>query len=121
MAHYFDIHSIDKDFVEGIKVISCLDNERFEEKMVSVLKIVRCDFNSVFRNYFGVGPEWDNDHFVIEANQVQFLIQELKNEFAKGDIGEIYDIEQYHKVITCLETMAANSDPDATYVLSWEK
>lgn len=59
MAHYLDINSIDKDLVEGIKVISCLDNERFKEKMVSILEIVRCGFNDVFRNYFDVNPQWD--------------------------------------------------------------
>lgn len=121
MAHYFDIHSIDKDFVEGIKVISCLDNERFEEKMISVLEVVRCSFNDVFRNYFDVSSQWDGNYFVIKAGYVRYLIQELKNELAKGDDGDVYDIVQYHQVMSCLEAMAANPDHAATYLLSWEK
>lgn len=121
MAHYFDIHSIDKDFVEGIKVISCLDNDRFEEKMVSVLKIVRCDFNDVFRNYFDVNSQWDGNHFVITAEYVHYLIRELEAEHAKGEDGDIYDLDDYNKVLECLTELSKNPDENTTYLLSWEK
>lgn len=121
MAHYLDIHSIDKDLVKGIAVIASLDNDHFEEKMVSLLEIVRCDFNDVFRNFFDVNSEWDCNHFIIKAENVRYLIQDLKRELAKGDDGDVYDIAKYHQVMSCLETMASNPDPDATYTLSWEK
>lgn len=121
MAHFLDIHSIDKDLVKGIKVISCLDNDHFEEKMVSLLEIVRCDFNDVFRNFFDVNSEWDGNYFIIKAGNVRYLIKELKDELAKGEDGDIFDVTQYYQVMSCLETMAANPDHVATYLLSWEK
>ncbi|QZA70675.1 hypothetical protein AH04_200 [Erwinia phage AH04] len=121
MAHYFDIHLIDKNLVQGILVISFTENSSFEEKMFPVLQIVRCGFNEVFRRYFNVNSEWDTSYFVVKAGYIRFLIKELKTELAKGDDGEIYDLDNYNKVLACLTELSKNPDEDATYLLSWEK
>lgn len=120
MAHHFTIHSIDKDLIQGVMVISCLDNDHFEDKMTPVLKIVRCGFNCVFRSYFDVTQQWDSNYFVVKASSVLFLLNYLNSPFGKGDI-DVDDLGDYNKVITCLEELSKNPDPEATYLLSWEK
>lgn len=121
MAHYLDIHSIDKELVKGIAVISFTDNSNFENKMEKVLSVTRCSFNNVFRDYFDVNSEWDNNYFVIKTEHIRFLIDQLNHEKAKGDESSIYDDGDFETVMACLTKLQRNKDPDSTYLISWEK
>lgn len=120
MAHYFDIHSIDKDLVQGVMVISFADAGPFEDKMSPILNITRCGFNRPFRSYFDVNKEWDCNYFVIKAAHICNLLNYLNSPFGKGDV-DVDDLGDYNKVITRLEELSKNPDPEATYLLSWEK
>jgi hypothetical protein len=121
MAHYFNIHSIDKELVQGVMAISFTGNNDFKGKMTLVLEVVRCSFNNVFSRYFQVGSDWELNYFVIKAGYIHFLIQELEAELAKGEDGNVYDLDDYNKVLACLTELSNNPDEDATYLLSWSK
>lgn len=121
MAHFLDIHSIDKEIVKGIKVISLIDSKHFEEKMKEVLSVTRCSFNNVFRDYFDVNSEWDCNYFVIKAESIDFLIDQMNYEKAKGEESSIYDDGDFDTVMGCLNKLKLNEDPEATYLFSWEK
>lgn len=121
MGHYLDIHSIDKEIVKGIKVISFCDNEHFEEKMEEVLSVTRCSFNNVFRRYFNVNSEWDCDYFVVKVEHIKYIIEELKHEALKGEESEIYDEDDFNKVMSFLSELSHRPDGDETYLISWDK
>lgn len=93
----------------------------FKDNMKEVLSIVRCSFNSVFRRYFDVNSEWDCNYFVITVDRIHWLIEELKREYTKGDDSDIYDEEDYSKVMSCLSALSHEPDSDAVYLISWDK
>lgn len=105
------IHSIDKELVDGVAVISDRNSIQLQMKMRIVLELVHCQFHGIFSSHFKVNNGWDRNYFHIPTGDMHYLISALRQVNS--------DVNNCHKATLCLNKLSQNPHPEKTYFISW--
>lgn len=118
MARYLKFHSVDKKFVNGVKVLSSTE---FNEPMELLFETPWSFMNDVFREYFAATSEdWDGDYFVLTLDNPQYIIDDLEKLYRYHEEQE--EIELIGQVICKLEEIWKDIGSETKgYVVSWSK
>lgn len=118
MAHYLELHSVDKKFTEGVKVLSFA---YFEGPMEKLFGTPWTFMNDTVRKYFSAESDnWDADYFVLRGSDPQFIIAELEKLYRQVDQQE--EVELIGMTIGKLEEIWKDIESETkSYVISWSK
>lgn len=118
MAHYLQLHSVDKKFTKGVKVLSFA---YFEEPMEKLFGTPWTFMNDTVRKHFSaLSDDWDADYFVLRESDPHFIINELEKLYRYHEDQE--EVELIGQVICKLEEIWKDIGSETKgYVISWSK
>lgn len=119
MEPYLQLHSVDKKFTKGVKVLSFTD---FKEPMEKLFSTPWTFMNDTVREHFSAkSDDWEGDYFVLCESDPHYLIDELEKLYSKEDL-EPEEAELVGILICKLgEVWMDIGSPSKGYVISWSK
>lgn len=121
MAHYLALHSVKKDRINGVKVLSFTDLD-FKDEINTLFETHRTFMNDTVRSYFNaLSDDWDANYFVLHEDDALYIGRVIEDLYSDPQLGED-EVLLIGQVLSALEEAQKDFDnPTIGYLISWCK
>lgn len=121
MARYLALHSVKKDRINGVKVLSFTDLD-FKDEIDTLFETHRTFMNDIVRRYFSAfSDDWDGDYFVLREDDAYHIANEIESLYSNPCVDQ-EEVELIGRIIAELERIQKDFDnPTIGYLISWCK